>query len=142
MNVMGASIAAAPRRREVPDGDRQGTLGLIGEARATGAPTWTPDHAEKAAWLLKILDRAMDRTAQRKVITETLGIDKSLLRRQLDGDGHLSVARLGLLGDVFWLAVADELRIHFGMLDRAELIAQAEALSDRARQLFAQAAQR
>lgn len=138
---MATTMPAARRPLEVHSGDRQGTLGLIGEAR-TAPSNWTDEQRQASAWLLGIIDRAMDRTAQRKVICATIGVDKSLLRRQLDGDGHLSVSRLGLLGDDFWQNVADELRAHFGLFDKLELIAQAEALSDRARQLFAQAAQR
>jgi hypothetical protein len=133
---------ARPRRPlEVPDGDPQGTLGLIGAVPpADGA--WTNPRAAAAGWILKLIDEAMTATAQRKVICATIGVDKSLLRRQLALDGHLSVWRLGALDDTFWLNLASGIREHFGMLDREELIAEADALADRARQLYAKAARR
>lgn len=99
-------------------------------------------NSDAGDWILPVLMRALDRTMARKEAAIVMGMDAAQLSRQGSGDGHLSVRRLGALGETYWLNVADELRIHFGMLDKAQLIAQAEALSDRARQLFAQAAQR
>lgn len=133
---------AQPRRPlQVPEGDPQGTLGLIGAVPPSDG-AWTGERARAAGWILKLIDEAMTATAQRKVICGLVGVDKSLLRRQLDLDGHLSVWRLGALPDTFWLKLANGVRAHFGMLDREELIAEADALADRARQLYAQAARR
>lgn len=139
---MASTVASRRGHSEVNDGDPQGTLGLVGEARAAAPSTWSDDEAKAALWFLQIVDRAMERTAPRKVICATMRVDKSLLRRWLDGDGHLSAARLGLLGQDFWLNVAEELRLHFGLIDRAEMAAQGEALIDRGRQLLAKAAHR
>jgi hypothetical protein len=133
---------AQPRRPlEVPEGDLQGTLGLVGAVPPSDG-AWTGERARAAGWILRLIDEAMTATSQRKVVCATIGVDKSLLRRQLDLDGHLSVWRLGALPDTFWLNLASAIREHFGMLDREELIAEADALADRARQLYAKAARR
>lgn len=137
---MSTKVASAARPQEVPVGDPQGTLGFIGEARGASLGSWAPEDVEAAKWFLQIVDRAQQRTGSFKQFHGTLKQDKSLTRRQLDGDGHLSAARLALLGSDFWLAVADEIRHHFGVVDRAELVAKGEALMDRARVLFAKAA--
>ena len=133
-----------PRRPfQVPDGDPQGTLGLIGAVPPRPADNgWSGERAAAAGWILKLIDEAMTATGQRKDICSVIGEDKSLLRRHLNQDGHLSVWRLGALGETFWLNLATSIREHFGMLDREELIAEADALADRARLLYAKAARR
>ena len=47
-----------------------------------------------------------------------------------------------VLCPAYWRNVVDELNVEFGIVDRAELIAQGEALIDRGRQLLAKAAAR
>ena len=102
----------------------------------------TPVKADDGRWILPLIARAIDRSMSRKEAAYAMQVDQGLMTRQLAGDGHLSALRLGALGATFWLALADELREHFGMLDRAHLIEQGEALIDRGRQLLAKAAQR
>lgn len=99
-------------------------------------------NCEEHRWILVLIGRAIDRSMQRKEAAVLMGIDQALLTRQLAGDGHLSALRLGALPQLFWLTLADEIREHFGMLDRAQLIEQGEALIDRGRQLLAKAASR
>lgn len=136
---MATTMPASVGPREVKVGDPQGTLPLVGEARGGAGFTETP---ESARWILRVIDRSLQRSLSVKEACAALGIDKSQLRRQLDGDGHLSVYRLGALPEVFWRSMLDELRVEFDMADRAALIEQGEALIDRGRQLLAKAAAR
>lgn len=131
---MSTTVASARRPREVQSLD----LPLIGAAPSSQSAV----NCDAGDWILPILASTLDRTMPRKEAAITMGIDAAQLSRQLAGDGHLSVRRLGALGEPFWRQLSDELRIHFGLLDRAQLIAQGEALIDRGRQLLAQAAQR
>lgn len=85
---------------------------------------------------------ALDDTMSRKEAAIVMDLDAAQLTRQGQGDGHLSVRRLGRLGDAYWKNVITRLHIHFGILDRDELIAEADRLQDRARALYAQAARR
>ena len=138
---MSSSLPAARRRSEVQTRD----LPLMGvvpgpTARLTEGPAEV--QRPEADWILPLVSQALDRTLPRKEAAYLMGLDASLMTRQLQGDGHLSVRRLGALPQGFWVALADELRVHFGLLDRAQLVAQAESLMDRARQLFSQAASR
>jgi hypothetical protein len=102
----------------------------------------TKVNSDDGRWILALIGRAIDRAMSRKEAAIRMGVDQGLMTRQLSGDGHLSALRLGVLPEAFWLALADELRDHFGMLDRAQLIEQGESLIDRGRQLLARAAQR
>jgi hypothetical protein len=52
-------------------------------------------------------------------------MDKAQLSRQLSGDGHLSVRRLALLPEDFWLALVDELRAYFKLDNDAERLERA-----------------
>ena len=130
------SVSVRGDRVQAPD--KTLALPLVGEARRT-QPTYNADAAQ---WVLTLIGRAIDRTMARKEAAYLMGIDQGNLTRQLYADGHLSALRLGALPEQFWLALADELRGHFGMLDRTQLIEQGEALIDRGRQLLAKAAQR
>lgn len=91
-------------------------------------------------WILPILMAALDDTMSRKEAAIVMEMDAAQLSRQGAGDGHLSVRRLGRLGESFWRNVVTRLQVHFGILSKAELIQHADALSDRARQLYAKAA--
>jgi hypothetical protein len=131
---MASTISPVARRSEVQTLD----LPLIGAVPGGPAKVQSPD----ADWILPLVAQAIDRTLPRKEAAFLMGLDASLMTRQLQGDGHLSVRRLGALPEAFWVSLADELRAHFGMLDRAQILEQAESLMDRARQLFAKAAAR
>jgi hypothetical protein len=112
-------------------------LPLIG---ATPNSQPTVNGVDNGLWILPILADALDRTMPRKEAAYAMGMDAGQLSRQLAGDGHMSVRRLGALGDAFWRNVVAALQVHFGILTKADLIEQADALSDRARQLYAKAA--
>jgi hypothetical protein len=129
-----ATVTAKRRPVEVQSLD----LPLIGAVPKGQAAV----NCEAGHWILPLIGNAIDRTMQRKEAALRMGIDQALMTRQLSGDGHLSVPRLGTLGPTFWTVLADEIREYFGMLDRAQLIEQGEALIDRGRQLLAKAAQR
>jgi hypothetical protein len=139
---MAPIIDASAPRVEVKRRDDRGTLPLIG-AVPSRDPQFTPEQHDAALVILRLIDRAMTITDQRKNICTTIGLDRAQLRRQLDGDGHLSAKRLALLPlDGFWLTLADLIRTEVGALDRRELVLQGESLIDRGRQLLAQAAGR
>jgi len=111
-------MGEAPRRREGP------------------ATFQSPD----GDWILQVIGDAIDASMSRKDAAIRMHLDQSQMTKQLQGDGHLSVRRLGALGDTFWMALADTLRARFDLLDKRQLIAQAEALADRSRQLYTKAA--
>jgi hypothetical protein len=120
------------RRTEVNSLD----LPLIGAAPGS-QPTVNSFDGD---WILPVLSEAIERTMPKKVAAHAMGIDQGQLSRQLAGDGHLSVRRLGALGEEFWKNLVTALQVHFGILSKQELIEQADSLSDRARQLYAKAA--
>jgi len=126
------SVANGVRRPEVNSLD----LPLIGAAPDSQATV----NEIAGQWILPIIADALDRTLPRKEAAYVMGMDAGQLSRQLAGDGHLSVKRLGALGDAFWRNVVSALQVHFGILTKADLIEQADALSARARQLYAKAA--
>lgn len=134
---MSRSVVHAERRGEVKSVDTQLTFGPSRAIDSQAAVKRVDNH-----WILPLIQRAIDRTMQRKEAAYLLGIDQAQLTRQLSGEGHLSALRLGSLPRDFWVGLRDELNVHFGLLDRAELIEQGEALIDRGRQLLAKAAQR
>jgi hypothetical protein len=128
------------RRRVATPGNRSEVnsldLPLIGAAPASQAAV----NSEDGDWILPILMGALDDTMPRKEAALVMGMDAAQLTRQGSGDGHLSVRRLGLLGDIYWRNVVTRLQIHFGILSKSDLIDQANAHVDRARQLYAKAA--
>jgi hypothetical protein len=130
---MSHSVSTGTRRPEV----KSVALPLIG---ATPGDQSTVNDVADGMWILPILARALDHTMPRKAAAITMQMDAGQLSRQLAGDGHLSIKRLGALGDAYWRNVLTELQVEFGMISKADLIAQAEALADRSRQLFAKAA--
>lgn len=130
---MAATVSTGSRRAEV----NSLNLPLIGAAPNSQPLVNGVDHG---LWILSILADALDRTMPRKEAAYAMGMDAGQLSRQLAGDGHMSVRRLGALGDAFWRNVVAALQVHFGILTKADLIEQADALSDRARQLYAKAA--
>ncbi|MGE0362767.1 MAG: hypothetical protein AB7R67_18790 [Vicinamibacterales bacterium] len=111
----------------------------MGEAprRGEGPATFQSPDGD---WILAVIADAIDASMSRKEAAIRMHLDQSQMTKQLQGDGHLSVRRLGALGDAFWMAMADALRARFDLLDKRQLIAQAEALADRSRQLYTRAA--
>lgn len=129
---MRSSVAPGTRRPEVNSLD----LPLIGEAPNSQAVVNSTD----GDWILPILMGALDDTMPRKEAAIVMDMDAAQLTRQGSGDGHLSVRRLGRLGDAYWRNVHTRLAVHLGILSKADLTQQADALMDRARQLYSKAA--
>ena len=114
-------------------------LPLVGEApRASSLPTTF--QPLEALWIMPLIADAIDATMSRQEAGILMGVDGSTLTKNLKGEGHLSVRRLGALPITFWAHLATALRVHFNLLNKDELIEQANHLSDRARQLYAKAA--
>lgn len=99
-------------------------LPLIGAAPARSGSQQTVNSVDDA-WILPLVQRAVERTIGHKAAAISAGMDKGQWSRQLSGDGHLSVRRLGLLGEDFWLALMDELRAHFHLDDDADRLDRA-----------------
>lgn len=109
---MRTSIARAHRPGEVKPVD----LPLIG-ATPRKADSPTAVNPADGDWILGVAAEALDRVMQRKEAAITMGMDQAQMTRQLSGDGHLSLRRLGLLGENYWREFANVLRDRFGMED-------------------------
>ena len=120
---MAASVATARRQSE----DKPLDLPLIGEARRS-QPAVKPSDAE---WVLPLIGQAIDRVMQRKEAAILMGIDQGQMTRQLGGEGHLSALRLGALPPMFWVALIDELRGHFGLDDKGDRVRQTTEMVSR-----------
>lgn len=118
---MRSIVANAAAQREVKASEPRlsGLIGAVREAQATLKPL------EGGEWFLGCCERAMDRVGQKKAAALTMGVDAGLLKNQLKGDGHLSARRLGLMGQDFWEALIDELRVHFVLDNDAERLDRA-----------------
>lgn len=121
---MGLSKPAAHTHREVKPSEPL-LSGLIGAVRNTQAPLKSLEGAE---WFLGCIERAMDAVGQKKEAALTMDIDAGQLKNQLKGEGHLSARRLGMLGESFFFALIDELRIHFNVNTDEERLARALAI--------------
>ena len=119
---MSASLARDRRPAPVQRVDPQSTLPLLGAAKGP-AQVHTPD----GDWILGLIGKAIERVYAEKKgnAAREMGMDASYLNRLLAADGHLSVRKLGLLPDDFWLALVDELRAHFKVDNDAERLDRA-----------------
>lgn len=133
---MAISVPAVVRPREVPEGDRVGTLPLVGAAPRRG--DWV-DAPDSARWVLEVASRAIDATLSIKEACLTLGMDKSLLRRQLSGDGHLSLFRMGALPDEFWIEFAHGVLDARGVVDKHAKLTRGQQLINQGLALVAEA---
>jgi hypothetical protein len=68
---------------------------------------------------------------QRKEAALVMGMDASLMKRRLSGDGNLTIQQLSALPATFWVALLGEIRIHFKFDDPAEITAQGVDLISR-----------
>lgn len=119
-----AATVASPRGQAQ---DNHPDLPLIGPVRR-GQPTVKTD--EGWLWILPVIAQAMDRVMSRKEAAILMGLDEGQLSRQLKGDGHLSVLRLGALGRPFFVALRDELSIYYDLNDpQAEAQQAADLIS-------------
>jgi hypothetical protein len=97
--------------------DVQGTLAL--KTLLTG-----PEGVQRVDpnWILSCVSRAIDRTLPRKEAAYLMGLDPSLMNRQLQGEGKFDTRGMGLLPQAFWFALIDEVRVYLGVPDpEAEL---------------------
>jgi len=97
---------------------------LLGAARTDRTPT-AGLCEDGGDWILPIVRRAQERVMSQKAAVITMGMSKTHYIEQLQGTGHLSIRRLGLLGEDFWRALIDELREHFGLDNDAERLERA-----------------
>ena len=118
---MSAIATATRRHREVSSGD----LPLIGATPDRHRTVTLSDELPGADWILGIAKRAQERVMSQKEAVLTMGMDKGQYIRQCQGDGHLSLRRLGVLGEDYWRAFYDELAEHFGWKDDAEQLERA-----------------
>lgn len=115
---MAASSAATRTVREATDGRCQVGLPMLGAARTDRTPSVGQDP-DGGDWILPLVRRAQERVMSQKAAVLTMGMSKTHYIENLQGVGHLSIRRLGLLGEDFWRALLDEVRAHFGMDDDA-----------------------
>jgi hypothetical protein len=103
--------SVSPRRTdaEVTDGQRQDSLPILGAIRTDRPLT----DCQDGVWILPLIKRAQEAVMSQKDAVLTMGIAKTQYIENLQGTGHLSIRRLGMLGESFWMALIDELRHHF-----------------------------
>lgn len=102
-------------------------LPLLGAARRSQPTVKTDDSW---LWILPVVAQSIDRVMSRKEAAMSMGMDEGQLSRQLKGDGHLSVVRLGALGERFWTVLRDELAIYYDLNDpQAEAKQAAELIT-------------
>jgi hypothetical protein len=116
--------ASVPNRRpdaEVTKGQGQVGLPIIGAVR-TDRPL---SEGQNGDWILPLIKRAQETVMSQKDAVLTMGMAKTQYIENLQGTGHLSVRRLGMLGPSFWLALMDELRDYFQINTDEERLARA-----------------
>ena len=116
-----ASMSPSVNRAERQAPVQSTELPLMGAVRDRQAPINLADNR----WILPLIGQAIDRTMQRKEAAILLGLDAGQMTRQLQGDGHLSVLRMGALPREFWIALVQELKAHYRLDDPAERVQQA-----------------
>lgn len=119
---MARSVASGRVQAE----DKTLALPMLGAVPRTQAPYTSPVEPQ---WLLDCVGRAIDRTLPRKEAAYLMGVDAGNLTHTLQGEGHLSAKRLAGLPQVFWIALIDELRGHFGITDQTEVQRAIEDIS-------------
>jgi hypothetical protein len=72
------------------------------------------DYATAGSWILRCVEQALGQVMNLKTATDAMRIDRSQFRRAMNGEGHLSVARLGLLPESFWRALFYFIGNHYG----------------------------
>lgn len=84
-------------------------------------------------WFLPIVALAVDRVMSRKEAAILLHLSEPELSKQVSGaDGKsLNVRKLGALGERFLIALADEIRAHYGLNDPQARVTHAMELVTR-----------
>lgn len=116
-----AMVAKARTDGEVTKGQSQVGLPIIGAVRTDRTPTAGQD----GDWILALVKAAQERVMSQKEAVLTMGVAKTQYIENLQGTGHLSIRRLGLMPQAFWEALIDELRTHFHMDDDSERLERA-----------------
>lgn len=130
---MSRSVAATVDQRP----HNVGNLPLIG-AVPKGQRTVNAVDTTAGQWLLDGLHAAIESTYSFKAAALDMGKDKGQLSRELAGDGHLSVARVGCLQSPLTLvAWAESIRSRFGVDDKAARIERAMQLIEQGRVMLA-----
>jgi len=99
---MGRNVSNANRQVPVQSQDGQQTLAL-----KTLVKSPNEVQAEDGTWILPLVSEAINigYPGQRTGAAYTMNLDPSHMNRLLEGDGHLSVRKLGLLNGSFWRAL-------------------------------------
>lgn len=118
---MSPSRAAHRTDAEATHGQRQDRLPILGAVRTDRPLT----EGQNGDWILPLVKRAQEAVMSQKDAVLTMGIAKTQYIENLQGTGHLSVRRLGMLGESFWLALMDELRDYFNVNTDEERLARA-----------------
>lgn len=117
-----APISSAARTVvEATKGQREVGLPLMGAVRTDRTQT----EGQNGDWILPLIKRAQEAVMSQKDAVLTMGIAKTQYIENLQGTGHLSVRRLGMLGESFWFALIDELRDYFQVNTDEERLARA-----------------
>ena len=118
---MGTSVHRAGSDAEVTKGQSAVGLPLMGAVRTDRPLT----DGQNGDWILPLVKRAQEAVMSQKDAVLTMGMAKTQYIENLQGTGHLSVRRLGMLGESFWLALMDELRDYFQINTDEERLARA-----------------
>jgi hypothetical protein len=128
-------MATVSTRRRLQE-DNTGDLALMGAVprgqRAVNAVDLT-----QGQWLLDLLKEAIDSAYSHKAAAIDMDIDKGQLSRQLSGDGHLALRRVGLLPDYVIDSWAGRIKTKFGCDDKAVRIERAMELIEKGRTMLA-----
>jgi hypothetical protein len=128
-----SSITSARRRLSE---DNTGDLPLIGEVRR-GQRGVNDVDLSRGQWGLDLLKDAIQSAYSHKAAAIDMGMDKSLLTRQLDGDGHLSVRRVFVLPDYVVDSWAGRIKTQMGSDDKTTRIERGLELIEKGRAILA-----
>jgi hypothetical protein len=137
------SSSSSVRRTDVEVTSGQSTVGLplMGEARRTDQ-TQTDVRLEDGDWILPLVKRAQEQTIKQAAAVRVMGIAKTQYIENLQGTGHLSIRRLGLLPQEFWIALHDELRAYYQLDNDGERLERAVECVNRGMQQIAEIARK
>lgn len=127
--------ASVPSRRRLSE-DNTGDLPLMG-AVPQGQRGVNSVDLSAGQWGLDLLKEAINSAYSHKAAAIDMGMDKSLLSRQLDGDGHLSLRRVFVLPDYVICSWTGRIQTRFGVDDKAIRIERAMELIEKGRFMLA-----
>jgi hypothetical protein len=128
-------MATVSNRRRLPE-DNTGELALMGMV-PKGQRGVNDVDLTAGQWGLDLLKEAIQSAYSHKAAALDMGMDKSLLTRQLDGDGHLSLRRVFVLPDYVIDSWAGRIKTKFGCDDKATRIERAMELIEKGRTMLA-----